>query len=41
MGAKEIMSRSEGIAAKTIRVFMPTGTYEKGWTSAQTKGRTQ
>jgi H/ACA ribonucleoprotein complex subunit 4 len=33
MGSKEIMSRSDGIAAKTIRVFMPTGTYEKGWTS--------
>lgn len=34
MGAKEIMSRSDGIAAKTIRVFMPAGTYEKGWTSS-------
>jgi H/ACA ribonucleoprotein complex subunit 4 len=34
MGAKEIMSRSDGLAAKTIRVFMPAGTYEKGWTSA-------
>jgi H/ACA ribonucleoprotein complex subunit 4 len=34
MGAKEIMSRSDGIAAKTTRVFMPTGTYEKGWTSS-------
>lgn len=41
MGAKEIMSRSEGIAAKTIRVFMPTGTYEKGWTSGQRKDRAQ
>ena len=41
MGAKEIMSRSEGIAAKTIRVFMPTGTYEKGWTSTQAKDRAQ
>lgn len=34
MSSKEMMARSEGIAAKTTRVFMPTGTYEKGWTSA-------
>lgn len=37
MGAKEMMSRSDGIAAKTTRVFMPAGTYEKGWTSSSDK----
>jgi len=37
MGAKEVMSRSDGIAAKTIRVFMPAGTYEKGWISSAEK----
>ena len=33
MGAQEIAARSEGIAVKTTRVFMPAGTYDKGWTS--------
>lgn len=33
MDTQEIVARSEGIAAKTTRVFMPTGTYDKGWTS--------
>jgi H/ACA ribonucleoprotein complex subunit 4 len=33
MGAQEIVARSEGIAAKTTRVFMSTGTYDKGWTT--------
>lgn len=31
MGAQEIIARSEGMAVKTTRVFMPAGTYEKGW----------
>ena len=33
MDTREIVKRSEGIAAKTTRVFMPAGTYDKGWTS--------
>ena len=37
MSSKDMMARSEGIAAKTTRVFMPTGTYEKGWTSSGDK----
>lgn len=35
MSSSEMMSRSEGLAAKTTRVFMPAGTYEKGWTSGR------
>ncbi|UCE81394.1 MAG: RNA-guided pseudouridylation complex pseudouridine synthase subunit Cbf5 [Methanobacteriota archaeon] len=34
MSPKEMMARSEGLAVKTMRVFMPTGTYDKGWSSA-------
>jgi len=32
--SKEIMARSQGFAVKTTRVFMPAGTYEKGWTTS-------
>lgn len=35
MGTQEIIARSEGIAAKTTRVFMSAGTYDKGWTTAK------
>lgn len=35
MGAEEIMKRSEGFAIDTSRVFMPPGTYEKGWTRSE------
>lgn len=35
MDADEIMSRAEGFAIDVSRVFMPTGTYAKGWTSPE------
>ena len=35
MDAQEMVKRSEGFAVDVSRVFMPAGTYEKGWTSSK------
>jgi hypothetical protein len=29
-----MMASSQGFAVKTMRVFMPAGTYEKGWSTS-------
>ncbi len=34
VGSKEMMASSQGFAVKTMRVFMPAGTYEKGWSTS-------
>lgn len=35
MDPKEMMASSQGFAVKTTRVFMPAGTYEKGWSTSE------